>query len=167
MPIYEFYCTPCNTIYSFFARKITDATPATCPECGGPSLSRQISRFSVTKGGTSSGTDSESGEGTGDLPIDEAKMTRAMEVLARESEGLREDDPRAAAHLMRKFSDLTGVGYNDKMESALSRLEAGEDPDSIEKEMGDVDENDLFILPEKHKGSRRGQPLRSERLYEM
>ena len=34
MPIYEFYCPDCNTIFNFFCRRIvTDKKPA-CPKCG-------------------------------------------------------------------------------------------------------------------------------------
>ena len=73
-----------------------------------------------------------------ELPIDESKMEEAIMSLASEAENMNEDDPRAMAQLMRKFSDKAGIKYKDQMEEALARLESGEDPENIEEEMGDV-----------------------------
>jgi putative FmdB family regulatory protein len=166
MPIYEFYCDTCNTIYSFFSRSVnTDKTPA-CPGCRGNTLERRVSRFATIKRSGSG----ESGDELGDLPIDEAKMESAMESLAGEAEHLDENDPRAAARLMRKLSESTGLEYNEKMQEALARLEAGDDPEAIEQEMGDSmeDMEDPFVLPGK-KGGRgtRRPPRRDDTLYEM
>jgi len=80
-------------------------------------------------------------------PIDESKMEKAMEMLAREAGGIDEDDPRQAATLMRKLSDATGLNLSSGMEEALSRLEKGEDPDKIEEELGDLLESqDPFVM---------------------
>ncbi len=105
----------------------------------------------------------------GELPIDESKMERAIESLASEAESLDENDPKAAARLMRRLSDMTGLEYGDKMEEALAKLEAGADPEAIEAEMGDDLENmeDAFVLPGKKGGRKRLPPRRDEKLYEM
>jgi len=50
------------------------------------------------------------------------------------AEGLDENDPRQAARLMRKFSDMTGLEFKENMKSAIERMEAGEDPEAIEQE---------------------------------
>jgi putative FmdB family regulatory protein len=174
MPIYEFYCPQCHTIFSFFSRTVnTDKRPA-CPGCKSESLERRVSRF-ATVSRSSSSTDAEGGgeaEGLDNLPIDEAKMERAVESLASEAEGMSEDDPRAAARLMRKLSDMTGLQYNDKMQEALNRLEAGEDPEAIESQMGESLEGDEnpFVMPgggKKGGAKRRLPPRRDETLYEM
>lgn len=98
-------------------------------------------------------------------------MEQAIEALASEAEGIDENNPRQAATLMRKFSDLTGLKLGDKMEDAISRMEAGEDPESLEQEMGDLDENDLFKLdeggPSGGAARKRAAPGRDETLYEM
>jgi len=166
MPIYEFYCPTCNTIYSFLSRRIsTDKVPA-CPQDGRHRLSRQVSRFAVTSGG-----DKGEGDGMDDLPMDEAKLERAMTELASEAEGMNEDDPQAAARLMRKLSESTGMEYGETMQEALRRLEAGEDPDAIEAELGDALEGDEdpFVMPGSGKkgGRRKPPPTRDETLYEM
>lgn len=167
MPIYEFYCPPCHTIYSFWSKTVnTEKTPA-CPQDDEHELERQVSSFAVV-----SGNKSEGDEGMDDLPIDEAKMERAMETLASEAEGMDEEDPRAAAKLMRKLSDVAGIEYGESMEEALRRLEAGEDPDAIEAEMGDLLEGDEepFVMPGAKKGGKgrkRRPPKRDDTLYEM
>ncbi len=65
-------------------------------------------------------------------------MERAMESLAREAEGFDEDDPRAMAGVMRRFYESAGLRMGDGMEEALRRMEAGEDPDEIEEQLGDL-----------------------------
>ncbi|MBD3243585.1 MAG: zinc ribbon domain-containing protein [Chitinivibrionales bacterium] len=166
MPIYEFYCPDCHTIYSFLSRTVnTEKTPG-CPRCHKESLQRKVSRFAAITGGKK-----ESDDELGDLPIDETRMESAMESLASEAESLDENDPRAAAKLMRKLADMTGLRYGDKMEEAIARLESGEDPEAIESEMGDELENldDAFVMPGKKGGRLRAMlpPRRDETLYEM
>jgi len=123
-----------------------------------------VSRFAYT--GKSKG-DSESDNEMPDFNIDESKIEHAMESLASEAESINEDDPRQAANIMRKLSSMTGLKMGDKMEEALSRMEAGEDPDVIEQQMGDIDENDLFKINNSVKGSRKNRPQRDETIYDM
>ena len=102
--------------------------------------------------------------------MDESKMEKAFEGLIREAENINEDDPRQMAGLMRKFSDRTGISLGDQMEEALSRLEAGEDPDQVENEMGDLlDSNNGFSFEEMKKKVRTGPkpPKKDNKLYEL
>ncbi len=161
--MYEFYCHSCNTIYTFFSKTVNTEKTPDCPACKTSSLARQVSRFSFTG---SSKKDQESDSEFQDLPIDEYKMERAMHALASEAENINEDDPRQAANLMRKLTDMTGLKLGDKMEDALSRMEAGEDPETIEQQMGDIDESDLFKV-DSPRSSRQKRPVRDETLYEM
>ena len=99
-----------------------------------------MSSFAIT------GSAGEDGE-KDDLPFDEGRMEQAMSMLAGEADKINEDDPRQAANLMRKLTDMTGMQLGDNMEEALSRMEKGEDPEKIEAEMGDLLEGeDPFIL---------------------
>jgi len=163
MPIYEFYCRYCNTIFNFFSRRInTDKVPD-CPKCG-RKLKKQLSSFA-----TVGRAKEPAGE---DLPpgFDEARMERALGEMAREAEKLNEEDPRAMARLLRSFSEKTGMDLNENMEKALSRLEAGEDPDLIEREMGDVlagDDELPFAFKQGGRGPRPRTPVHDETLYDM
>jgi len=160
MPIYEFYCQACHTVFNFFSSRVdTTATPP-CPKCQ-QVLARQISLFS---------TIGRAKEEEGMPDIDEGRMERAMGELAREAEGLNEEDPQQMAALMRRFSEKTGMSLGSGMEEALSRMEAGEDPEAIEQEMGNLlDGEDPFTLKAR-KGSASGKrpaPQRDETLYEL
>ena len=147
MPIYEFYCEDCNTIFNFFSRSINTTKKPKCPTCKTKTLSRQMSSFAFT-GKAKEDCDMD------DLPFDEGKMEKAMNMLAGEAENISEDDPRQAANLMRKLTDMTG-----------------EDPDAIEAEMGDLlEEEEPFLMPEKKgaaKGTKRTTPQRDETLYDL
>ena len=106
MPIYEFYCSDCHTVFNFFSKTINTGKRPTCPRCKRKKLARQVSMFAAVG---RKGKEGEGDDGLGDLPIDESKMERAIGALASEAEGIKEDDPRAAARLMRKFSSMTGM----------------------------------------------------------
>jgi putative FmdB family regulatory protein len=164
MPIYEFYCHKCNTVYNFFARSAnTDKIPF-CPQCKRIRLKRQMSIFAKVSRGKD-----EEGAGDDMPPIDEAKMEKAMAMLAGEADKINEDDPRQAANLMRKLSEATGLNLGPGMEEALRRMERGEDPEQIEAEMGDLLEGeDPFTFEQKgKKGARKPRPRVDETLYDL
>lgn len=166
MPIYEFYCQRCHTIYNFLSRTVNTEKIPDCPTCKTIKLQKKVSLFSAIS------SHGEQGEGDDKLPpIDEARMEKAMGMLAREAEHISEDDPRQAAQLMRKLSDATGLKMGDAMEEALARMERGEDPEKIEAEMGDLLEGeDPFQLESKSGGSsgnRRPAPHVDDTLYEL
>lgn len=165
MPIYEFYCKECNTIYKFFSRTINTETIPNCPTCESTQLERTMSTFATLS--KKSGSDTEEDMNMPD--IDESKMESAMAMLAREAEGMDEDDPKQAANLMRKLSDSTGLKMGPGMEEALSRLERGEDPEQIEADMGDILEGqEPFLLGQKStKTSKKKRPRRDDTLYDL
>jgi len=166
MPIYEFYCCKCDTVFNFFSPSANTEKVPLCPHCQTVRLKRQVSLFARI-----SGKSGAAGLKSGDMPpIDEAKMEKAMAMLAREAEHMNEDDPRQAAQLMRKLTDTAGINMGKGLEEALSRLEKGEDPDKIEAELGDVfAEEEPFTLEAKAGRGRRAasQPRVDETLYDL
>jgi putative FmdB family regulatory protein len=164
MPIYEFYCEDCNIIFNFFSRTVNTTKKPKCPKCKTRTLKRQVSLVAFT------GRAKEEGD-LDDLPFDENKMERAMQMLAGEADKINEDDPKQAANLMRKLSDMTGLKLGDGMDEALRRMEKGEDPEQVEAELGDIlEDEDPFSLPgKKAKGSKlkRREPMRDETLYDL
>ncbi|RJQ52374.1 MAG: zinc ribbon domain-containing protein [Nitrospiraceae bacterium] len=164
MPIYEFYCGKCNTVYNFFSRTVNTEKVPDCPRCKGIKLTRRMSLFASVSG------KKESGEADAAMPgFDEAKMGKAMAMLEKEAGGINQEDPRQAAALMRKLSDATGISMGSGMEEALRRLERGEDPEKIEAEMGDLIEGEEpFALEDKgKKGVSRQKAKVDEKLYEL
>jgi hypothetical protein len=62
-----------------------------------------------------------------------------MSELERDMSHVDENNPKHMAHVMRKMKDLLPQGMMPKeMDIAIKRLEAGEDPEKIEEDMGDV-----------------------------
>jgi len=160
MPIYEFYCKRCHMIFNFFSSSVNIEKRPDCPKCGQKKLERQMSVFSSLR---------HKGEEE-DMPmpdIDESKMEQAMSLLAKEAENMNEDDPKQAANLMRKLTGMTGLDLGPGMEEALARMEAGEDPEQIEAEMGDLLENeDPFTLKQKSgKALKNRPPTIDDQLY--
>jgi putative FmdB family regulatory protein len=161
MPIYEFYCHKCNTVYNFFARIAnTDKIP-NCPKCKRIKLKRQMSIFSNPSKGKEGPMDD-------DMPIDPSALDKVMGTIANEADKMREDDPRQAARLMRQLSKA-GINFGPGMEEAISRLEKGEDPEAIEEEMGALLENeDPFILQAQTKPKgKKTKRLVDETLYDL
>ncbi len=166
MPVYEFYCSDCHIIFNFFARRVNTDKRPDCPRCGHPELARQVSKFAISKG-------RKEDEG-GPMPdVDEGRLEQAMMQLASEAEGMNEDDPRQAARMMRKLYEATGMDLGGGMEEMIRRMEAGEDPDQIEAEMGDVlEEEDPFAGAGTKKGvknllKRSVRPQVDNTLYEL
>lgn len=79
---------------------------------------------------------------TGEPPtpnFDDPRVERAMMEMERDMEHMDENNPRHMAHMMRKMKDLMPPGTMPKeLDVAIKRLEAGEDPEKIEADMGDL-----------------------------
>lgn len=163
MPIYEFYCRKCNTIYNFFSKSVNTSKVPSCPKCKRIKLVRQMSVFAARTG---SGKDD-----TTDDPLigfDERKMEKAMMQFAAQAEKIKDDDPRAAAQLMRRLSETAGMKLGDGFQEAIQRLEAGEDPDKIDDEMGDIlSTEDPFGQKHSGKSSAWRKPRKNETLYDL
>ena len=165
MPIYEFYCSDCHRIFSFLSRSVNTQKRPACPRCARPDLERRVSAFAISKGAK------ETASGPEAMPdMDEVQMASAMQALEGEAEGLDESDPRQSARLMRKLFGSTGMPMDAGMEEALRRMEAGEDPDKIEEEMGDVFAEGALPPGEPRRGAagvRRSRPSVDPELHEM
>jgi len=162
MPVYEFYCSECHTIFNFLSRRVNTEKRPDCPRCGRPELERQVSSFAVSKGRAE-----ESPDGMPDM--DEERMEKAMEALAGEIDGIDENDPRQMARFMRRFTEATGMDLGHGVAEAIRRLEAGEDPEKVEEEMGDALDVENPYAREGVKGLKRRflSPQRDETLYEL
>jgi hypothetical protein len=124
-------------------------------------MDRVISGFTVLRGAKE--------QDAGMPELDEAKLGKAMSLMEREAGNLTEDDPGQAGHFMRKLCDTTGIDLGSGMNEALRRMEAGEDPDRIEEEMGDIltDRNPFAAPPKASRKVREKPPERDETLYNL
>ncbi|MFW6198327.1 MAG: FmdB family zinc ribbon protein [Acidobacteriota bacterium] len=139
MPIYEFYCEDCHRIYRFLSRRVDTSKRPSCPRCEREGLERRPSTFAVSRGLEEADADDPLAD------VDEAALERAMAELASEAEHMDEDDPRQAAQLMRRMFQATGMPMGDAMQEMLGRMEAGEDPEALEEEYGDLLDEDPLL----------------------
>ncbi len=122
MPIYEYKCLDCGRKFSLYFQTFSDAADVrpTCPECGSANVVKMISRVAVMKS-------------------EEARL----EELADPSNfaGLDENDPKSLAKFMKKMTAELGedaADLGDGFYEAIDRLEAGQSPEEIEKEMPEL-----------------------------
>ena len=164
MPIYEFFCPDCNTVFNFLSRRPNTEKRPDCPSCGRKELAKLMSPCATI------GKAREADEDGLPAGLDEARMERALTGLMREAEGLNEEDPRQMAGLMRKFMDQTGLSLGDRMQEAIARMESGEDPEQVERDMGDVLDEDAPFSLETMRKKVQGlthRPRHDDRLYEL
>lgn len=160
MPIYEYSCDHCRMIYQFFVRSISSPQAPVCPRCGASDLKRLLSSFAPVTGSKGKeapaggespaapgmppgmpGGDPMGGEGdpfAGMSPDQQARAEREMMKLMSQADGLDENDPRQMGHFMERMMQIAGQDRNPEVQEAIRRLKAGEDPEKIESEMGDV-----------------------------
>ncbi len=164
MPIYEFACPKCRKIFSFLSKRVNPDRLPVCPKCGNKKLRKEISRFAMSKGLKESVSPVADEAGGPPMPdMDDPRMERAMMEMERDMESLDENNPKHMAHMMKKMKDLMPPGTMPKeMDIAIKRLEAGEDPEKIEADMGDV-LGDLMGGPE---GGTGGGYTKDSGLYD-
>lgn len=129
MPIYEYRCQDCGRKVSIFWRSLSavDEKSARCDRCGSRRLVRLASRVRVMRGAGSSDFDAGGGD----------------DALLDEMAGLDENDPRALGRFMRKMAQESGEDLGPEFDEVVTRLERGEDPEQIEKSMGDLFGDDM------------------------
>jgi len=137
MPLYEFYCEPCHTIFTFRSPRVDTATVPACPACGAK-LAREISAFAHIVKGQHSEAPGDDGAGAADR-MDQiaAKLGDRLQALDDE-----DADPREAVKVMREMAEAGGVNFKKEVQEAMARIEAGEDPEAIDREFSEVFETD-------------------------
>ena len=117
MPIYEYRCRDCGRKLSVFWRSRAAIRTPTCRRCGSDKMTRLVSRVRVVRSEDS-----------------------RMDDLADDAmpSDLDENDARSLGRWMRKMSRETGEDLGPEFDEMVGRLEAGEDPEEIEKSMPEL-----------------------------
>jgi putative FmdB family regulatory protein len=118
MPIYEYRCHDCRRRVNLFYRSYAaiEDEPA-CPNCGGTSLSRLISRVAVVRSEDSRLDDLADPSMLGDLD---------------------ENDPKSLGRWMRKMGAEAGEDMPQEFDEVIDRLESGQSPEQIEESMPEL-----------------------------
>jgi putative FmdB family regulatory protein len=139
MPLYEFYCGPCHTLFTFRSPRVDTVTLPPCPQCG-KTLKREVSAFAhIVRGKTQEA--SEPG-GDGDDATD--RMDRVLSQMGERMQSLEDEDadPREAVKVMKELASAGGLHFNKEVQEAMARIEAGEDPEKIDEEFSEVFETE-------------------------
>lgn len=74
------------------------------------------------------------------------------------------EDPRTMARMMRRIAEASGERLTPTMEEMFRRMEAGEDPEALEDELGPQLEAEMGEEGGEE-GGGAGEPSRDEGLY--
>ena len=107
MPIYEYYCKPCHTIFSFLSRTTNANKKPDCPRCSGE-LQKQISSFAF----------SQKMRGTESLPFSAQQAEEGVKKLKNEIDRLKsEESPQRAEKFKKNFERWSGVKLDHPVSS--------------------------------------------------
>lgn len=140
MPIYEYACPKCRRIFNFLSKRIQPDRVPPCPKCGCAKMSKEVSRFAMTKGlkDATARLDTDGAAATGP-DLNDPRVARVISEMERDMKHLDENNPRHLAHLMKKMKEVMPSGAVPKeLDMIIKRLDGGEAPEKIEEEMGEV-----------------------------
>jgi len=119
VPFYNYRCRDCGRKITLFFKSYTayDEAEPLCPHCESATLVEIIGRVAVAK--------------SEDSRLDSLADPSALG-------GLDENDPKSMGRWMRKMSHEMGEELGPEFDEVVGRLEAGEDPETIEKTMPEL-----------------------------
>ena len=118
MPTYDFICNDCNQRFDVFLTFAEYGKKTVkCSLCGSKNVRRRMTKVRIAK--------SEEGR---------------MESMADDFSGFEglEDDPKAMGRIMRKMGKEMGEELPPEFNEVVDRLEKGQSPEEIEKEIPDL-----------------------------
>ncbi len=122
MPTYRYRCKDCKKRFELFMTyEEYDKTSVTCPFCESTHVIRRIDRVRIAKSGRAN--------------LDDLSDPSQLEGL--------EDDPKALGRLMRQMSEEMGEDIGPEFDEVVSRLEKGQDPEQISREMPELGDEDM------------------------
>lgn len=179
MPIYEFSCAKCRTVFSFFSRRVNPSAVPACPKCGSP-LGKMVSLFSARTGGSKSDPDP---LGLGDDGLDEdfpnvpdfdpgdERVARAISEMGDRIDRLDPSNPVEASRLLKEFSEKSGVKFNPKLMNAIGKIASGEESEGAQDEIAEAFANGgIFDEMKRRAATVSNDPAtftRDENLYDM
>jgi putative FmdB family regulatory protein len=114
MPTYTYRCENCHKRFEvFLSYSEYDGAIIKCSNCGSGDVRRIILKVRIAR--------------SDDSRLEDMVDTGSLDGL--------EDDPKALGRMMRKMESELGEDAGPEFDEVVSRLEKGQDPEQIEKEM--------------------------------
>jgi putative FmdB family regulatory protein len=126
MPLYDYICLDCHQRFDVFMTYAEYGTrPVTCPHCKSKNARRRVPRVRMAKS-------------------EESRMDSLASDFSDPSAltGL-ENDPKAMGRMMRKMGSELGEEMPPEFGEVVDRLEKGQSPEDIEKELPDIGGADM------------------------
>lgn len=125
MPFYEYHCQDCRKRASIYqSYDDYDRVPVHCPHCGGGNIVRILTPVRITR----------------------SEESRLDSIADPDAWGdVDESDPRSVARMMRKMGREMGEELPPEFDEVVDRLEAGESPEEIERDLPDLGSNDSSL----------------------
>jgi putative FmdB family regulatory protein len=121
MPVYDYRCSNCRKRFDIFMSYTEyGLRPVACPRCGSDQVQRRIGRVRISRS-------------------EESRLESFDD--GSDFEGL-ENDPQAMGRMMRKMSSELGEDMGPEFDEVVDRLERGQSPDDIERDLPDFGEAD-------------------------
>jgi putative FmdB family regulatory protein len=121
MPLYDYICLNCHQRFDIFMTFSEYGTrPVTCPHCQSQNVRRGIPHVRMAK----------SEESRLDSLSSDFSDPSALAGL--------ENDPQAMGRMMRKMGNEMGEEIPPEFNEVVDRLEKGQSPEEIEKELPDL-----------------------------
>jgi putative FmdB family regulatory protein len=134
MPMYEYYCKPCHTIFSFLSRTANVTQKPACPRCGGD-IQKQVSAFAF----------SQKMRGTESLPFSTQQAEEGVKKLKNEIDSLKsEESPQRAEQFKKNFERWSGVKL-DHSAGTLRGVDLAPEKGEAPEEEGTPPERDPTI----------------------
>jgi putative FmdB family regulatory protein len=117
MPSYEYRCLNCRKRFEIvLSYSEYGAKPVICPHCKSDRVQRKIGRIRVAR----------------------SESSRLESMASPENLDGLDEDPRALGRMMRQMSGEMGEEMPPEFDEVVNRLEKGQSPEDIEKEMPDL-----------------------------
>jgi len=118
VPIYQYRCTNCKRRFeTYLSYNEYGNKKVRCPHCDSDQVRRRLERIRIAKS-------------------EESRMDSLTDLSGLE--GI-ENDPRALGKMMRKMSNEMGEDVGPEFDEVVDRLEAGQNPEDIEKAIPDLE----------------------------
>lgn len=151
MPIYEFLCEECRTVFSFHSSGVDTSTVPCCPKCSNTAMKKQFSVFSTNR------------------KAEQYDETKVLEGFDRLIDGVEEEKAENIAGRLLDFAETSGIKFNTQTENDLAEYMAGDKTEllktkfdsQIELDSSSFSKGEVFVQKEGR------SYLLDEKLYDL